>query len=78
MRNTVLAMLLKTTADTENFAQACELAVSQYENASCMTERLGALGAMVNYNHPQVADYLADFYNRFADEPLVVDMWFKP
>ncbi|MBS9780275.1 MAG: aminopeptidase N [Moraxellaceae bacterium] len=76
LRNTVLAMLLKTTADTENFAQACKLAVSQYDNASCMTECLGALGAMVNYIHPQVADYLADFYNRFADEPLVVDMWF--
>src|SRR5699024_725149 len=42
-----------------------------------MTERLGALSAMVNHEHPQKQAVLADFYERFNKEALVMYLWFS-
>lgn len=52
------------------------MAEKQYTNASCMTQRLGALQVMVNYEHAKAGTYLQDFYNQFKAEPLVIDLWF--
>lgn len=71
-RNVVLDMALLAGVE-----EAKPWAVAQYHNASCMTERLGALNAVVEYNLPQKADLLADFYNRFKDDALVMDLWFS-
>ncbi len=71
LRNVILAMLVQTDKQ-----QATVLANNQYEQASCMTERIGALSVMIDYQTADMSHYLNDFYNRFADNELVVDMWF--
>ena len=54
------------------------LASAQYQTAHNMTDRLGSLRALIW--HPErdepVEQALADFYDRFQDDPLVVDKWF--
>ncbi|MUG31883.1 aminopeptidase N [Psychrobacter sanguinis] len=72
LRNVVLDMAL-----TAGINEAHDWARAQYDNARCMTERLGALSAMVNHQHPDKAEMLADFYQRFNQEALVMDLWFS-
>ncbi len=71
LRNVVLDLL--TLVDRE---QAHAFACAQYDNASCMTERLGALTVLARYDLPNKATYLVDFYERFSAEELVIDDWF--
>ena len=72
LRNVVLDMAL-----TAKVSGASDWAQQQYDNASCMTERLGALKAMVNHQLTGADDYLADFYQRFNQDDLVIDLWFS-
>ena len=72
LRNVILDMAL-----TAKVAGAEQWAQQQYDNASCMTERLGALKAMVNHRLSGYEDYLTDFYQRFASNDLVIDLWFS-
>ncbi len=72
LRNVVLDMALTAQVDGADI-----WAKLQYDNASCMTERLGALKAMVNHQHLSADKYLADFYQRFAADDLVIDLWFS-
>lgn len=72
LRNVVLDMAL-----TANVEGAGEWAQQQYDHASCMTERFGALKAMVNHQVAQADAYLADFYQRFQADDLVIDLWFS-
>jgi len=62
---------------TANVAGADEWAQQQYDNASCMTERFGALKAMVNHQLANADKYLADFYKHFQNNDLVIDLWFS-
>ena len=52
------------------------LATQQYQQAQHMTDRLTALRGLVYSNAAQAVDCLADFYQRFQQEALVVDSWF--
>lgn len=72
LRNIVLDMAL--TAEVEG---AASWAQQQYDSASCMTERFGALKVMVNHQVAQADAYLADFYKRFQADDLVIDLWFS-
>ena len=72
LRNVVLDMAL-----TANIEEAGKWAQQQYDDASCMTERFGALKVMVNHQVANADDYLADFYQRFQDDDLVIDLWFS-
>ncbi|WP_220432388.1 aminopeptidase N [Psychrobacter sp. D2] len=72
LRNVVLDMAL-----TSNVEGAGEWAQQQYDNASCMTERFGALKAMVNHQVANADASLADFYQRFQADDLVIDLWFS-
>ena len=72
LRNVVLDMAL-----TANVEGAEEWAQQQYDHASCMTERFGALKTMVNHQVANADEYLADFYNRFQADDLVIDLWFS-
>ncbi len=72
LRNVVLDMAL-----TAKVAGAGEWAQQQYDNASCMTERFGALKAMVNHQVINADAYLAEFYQRFQTDDLVIDLWFS-
>ena len=51
------------------------LARCQYETADNMTDQFAALGVLVNADSDDGAAVLADFYERWQDEALVVDKW---
>ncbi|MGE8568109.1 MAG: aminopeptidase N [Achromobacter sp.] len=72
LKNLALSHLL---AAGEHDAQ--RLAEQQYERAGNMTDSMAALSALINYGQgdfPQEA--LAAFYDKWRDNPLVVDKWF--
>ena len=51
-------------------------AFQRFKDANNMTDRLGALGALVNSHADLAADALARFHEQFRGEPLVIDKWF--
>lgn len=71
LRNVLLDLLANVDKD-----KAAHLAAVQYDKASCMSERFGALAVLSKYQLQNAADYLAHFYQTFAHEALVVDKWF--
>ncbi len=73
----LLKNVLLDLALTAELQEASDWAINQYQNATCMSERLGALSVMVEYDLPHAKACLGDFYDRFADEPLVIDLWFS-
>jgi aminopeptidase N len=56
-----------------------ELAYEQFKHAQFMTDRMSALAILVNADHDTAfkEQALEEFYNRFQDQPLVVDKWFR-
>ena len=71
LKNLALGMLL-----IANPAEWAGRAQQQYTLANNMTDRYAALAHLVQNNAPESIACLADFYERFADDPLVVDKWF--
>ena len=72
LRNAVLDLLAANGAPA-----AIARAAGQYRSADNMTDRMAALATLSLYDVPQRENALADFYNRFAGDPLVVDKWFS-
>jgi len=56
--------------------QAAALAKAQFDAADNMTDRQGALGVLVSLDEPERETALTEFYDRFRDDPLVIDKWF--
>ncbi|MCD8518096.1 MAG: aminopeptidase N [Burkholderiaceae bacterium] len=73
LRNLALSWLSLAGSD-----HAKAMAASQYDAAHNMTDRMGALRALLLHPHrdDRVDAALAHFYDRFQDDPLVVDKWF--
>ncbi len=63
--------LLATTERSEAIARA----VSQYETADNMTDRMAALETLSLHDRPERTAALDDFYRRYADDPLIIDKW---
>ncbi|EAQ28411.1 aminopeptidase N [Erythrobacter sp. NAP1] len=57
-------------------AKAAELAAHQYDKADNMTDRQGALMTLAGLDCPERETRLADYYERYSDNALVVDKWF--
>jgi len=55
---------------------AAKLAFRQFETADNMTDRLAALGTLANSDADERVAALDIFYNRYRDNPLVIDKWF--
>lgn len=72
LRNVLLSM---TSLDDKDTAQ--QLAKNQYDNGTCMTEKYGALSAMVLGNLSCKDEYLQKFYDQYRHEDLVIDNWFN-
>jgi len=53
------------------------LADRHYQQCDNMTDRFAALSALVNSFAPGREHALADFYERFEDDALVIDKWFS-
>ena len=76
LRNVALAYLVASGA-----ADAAALAFRQFGAADNMTDRQAALTTLVSLEADADADRreaaLDIFYNRYADNPLVIDKWFQ-
>jgi aminopeptidase N len=57
-------------------AEVGELAHGHYEAAANMTDAIGGLGALTLIGGDLYERALTDFYERWKDEPLVIDKWF--
>lgn len=57
--------------------QAFATARRQYDTAATMTDRMGAMTALVNSPSVEREAVLADFHQRFASNPDVIDKWFS-
>jgi aminopeptidase N len=58
-------------------AEAARRASAQYDSASNMTDRQGALMTLCGLDVPEREAALADFHARFAGNMLVTDKWFS-
>ncbi|WP_341713499.1 aminopeptidase N [Erythrobacter sp.] len=56
--------------------RASELAAAQYDSADNMTDRQGALMVLAGLATDERSERLADFYNRYQGNALVIDKWF--
>ncbi len=72
LRNAALRYLL-----WDETSSNVELAKNQYHAAGNMTDRMGALSALVWTSPAHAQDLLEDFYDRFQHDPLVVNKWFS-
>ena len=54
-----------------------QLAAALLQNAKCMTDSVAALGALADSDKPDRQALLDDFYQRWKDEPLVVNKWLR-
>ncbi|CAI8781906.1 aminopeptidase N [Methylocaldum szegediense] len=52
------------------------LSVRQFREARTMTDQIAALSTIVNSHNPEKSDCLAEFYERWRDDDLVIDKWF--
>ena len=71
LKNLALSMLLEAAPITW-----APMAVHQYKMADNMTDRYGALSALVVHGAKAASVCLNDFYQRFVDDALVIDKWF--
>lgn len=72
LRGVALQMLAMTPD-----ADVATLAFTQYQNANGMTDRQSALVALSHGASPQREEAFADFFNRYADNALVLDKWYQ-
>ncbi|HEU5018064.1 MAG TPA: aminopeptidase N [Pseudolabrys sp.] len=70
LRNVCLDLMAATAAP-----EAIARAMHQYRTADNMTDRMAALATLALHAVPERDEALADFYQRYVDDPLVVDKW---
>ena len=52
------------------------LAATQYQAADNMTDRMAALATLSLHDVPERKAAFDDFYQRYRDDPLIIDKWF--
>ena len=72
LRNVALVYLVTSGAD-----DGAQVALNQFERAHNMTERQGALATLANMECAERGEALAQFYDRYHDDALVLDKWFQ-
>jgi len=75
LANLALAMLVRDAVRTGDAVWPGK-AFQRFKDAGNMTDRLGALGALVAVHSDLAAPALARFHELFRQEALVVDKWF--
>jgi aminopeptidase N len=70
VKNLALAYLVNTGKETY-----ANLAVEQFKTSDNMTDAMGALWALNNYEGVQRQQILESFYKKWQDQPLVVNKW---
>ena len=74
LKNRVLGYL---TCATENNQKWIDLCVEQYKTSENMTDSMAALAAVVETPSEMRDTLLADFYEKWQEDPLVLDKWFS-
>ena len=69
LRNRAMALLAQSSEE------GLALADRQFAGAGSMSEALPALTALVHYAGPTAEARLAEFHERWRDDPLVIDKW---
>ncbi len=59
------------------YAECHKLVRDRFYNATNMTDRFGALSALVQSASPDRAEAMQAFYRRYQHDPLVLDKWFS-
>jgi aminopeptidase N len=75
LANLALAMLVRRAARSGDTVWPGK-ALQRFKDAGNMTDRLGALGALVSAHSALAAPALARFHELFRHEALVIDKWF--
>ena len=70
LKNIALRQLATVSDETVALVQ------NQYDSTDNMTDRIAALSIAVNHFPTAATAMLADFYQRYANEALVIDKWF--
>ncbi len=76
MALTYLCLAAKASSDQASANVVFGKAYQRFKDASNMTDRFGALAALVGAKHSLAHEALARFFAMFADQDLVVDKWF--
>jgi aminopeptidase N len=58
-------------------SHAIRLVANQYQAADNMTDRMAALGTLSLHDVPERKAAFEDFYQRYRDDPLIIDKWFS-
>ncbi len=75
LRNCCLAYLLAPDQEGVLDPELLQIGVQQYRDNNNMTDGIAALNAVVNADLETGATLLADFYDTWKHDPLVVDKW---
>ncbi len=70
LKNICLDLLAMTATD-----EAIARAFAQYQVADNMTDRMAALETLAQHDRAERVAALEDFYQRYADDPLIIDKW---
>jgi len=71
LRNKTLAWLMYTGTE-----EALKLGITQFTDATTMTEQQAALGSLVLRGGPDSSQAVDEFYQQWQQDPLVLDKWF--
>lgn len=71
LRNAAMSLMTSTEG-----TGCATLATDHYNNANNMTDRIAALGALIDNKNAPREEILKDFYKKFKDYQLVIDKWF--
>ena len=71
LKNRALALLARLEED-----EYVELCWQQYQSANNMTDSMSAFSHLVHQDNQYREEALQHFYNRWKDDPLVLDKWF--
>jgi aminopeptidase N len=72
LKNVCLDLLAATQE-----SHAIRLVAQQYRAADNMTDRMAALGTLSLHDVPERQTAFDDFYERYKDDPLIIDKWFS-
>lgn len=60
-----------------NDKEYLKLCLKQWQTANNMTDSLAVLGALSNWQGPEREQVLNEFYEKWQQDPLVLDKWFR-
>jgi aminopeptidase N len=73
LKNVALSYLMTIEPLPEMHLKLC---LNQYRQANNMTDCIAALTSVVDLDNPIRSEILDDFYDRWREDPLVLDKWF--